>query len=63
METKKLPSEIKLCLFDIIDDDLNDRIFEAIQDHLCKTYGNGCYSFDITSEKLEIKHIEKESDY
>ena len=61
MKTKKLPSEIKLCLFDIISTDLNDRIFEAINEHLIKTYGAtpSCFGFD---EEMALVSVEWNED-
>ena len=39
MKTNKLPSDIKLCLFDILSEDTSNRVFDELQSYLISKYG------------------------
>ena len=56
-KNKKLPKNIKLCLFDFLSEDTKDKIFDELNEHLANTYGycNRGFGYD---EEMTIENIE-----
>lgn len=57
---KRLPSEIKLCLFDILSEDTKDKIFDELNEHLATKYGY-CHCGFGYDEEMTIEGIEWET--
>ena len=56
MKTTKLPKELKLDLWELLDSNTKDRVCELVNDYLADTYGycNNGFCYDMTIEVADI---------